>query len=66
MYGLKHKHIRIEDQQFNFKMNILPGNFGTVKYYFNNSKNFLGCDPIVSNNFQINAVALKTSIISLS
>ena len=23
MYGLKHKHIRIEDQQLNLKMNIM-------------------------------------------
>ena len=44
MYGLRHKHIRIEDQQLNLKMNIIMRTFYEERKYFRYSykTNFTG------------------------
>jgi len=42
MYGLRHKHIRIEDQQLNLKMNKMPKLITTkLDNIFNTHGNFL-------------------------
>ena len=55
MYGLRHKHIRIEDQQSNLKINIIVKLFFKKRKYFRYSyRTIFGINLFLRENFEDN------------